>query len=406
MTGDKVCEKCGQLIPRGTAVCPMCANPLGFSLRRETALLLSFLALVILFAITGILVKQYHARERALGRQWYARGQRNSASGRSAEAIIDFRTALFHVQANPAYQLRLAQSLVDSGSLVEARGYLLRLWETDPADGPVNLELARLAMRTGDIPRVIRYYHSAIDGVWPPGVAHAKPRELRQALCEYLIDHNRRTEALAELTELSNETPNNARLRAEVASLFLKAQDYDTALEQFRRALRLNRREPGAWAGAGEAAFMMGNYVTARDYLSRAVIENPHDRKSAATLETAKDVIALNPFDRRVPASMRRKRAIAAFSIAVHRLKTCASSRGEKLGGANPQTGLQRLYAAAMKMQPQMRESRLRSNPDLLDSGMSLVFQIEQSATRECGQPAGKDLALSLIGSKAGAAGQ
>lgn len=405
MLGDEICEKCGQLIPRGTAECPLCTNPLGFSLRRETVLLLSIALLAILFGITGVLVKQFHARERALARQWYARGERSMEQGRAAEATTSFRTALFHAPGNFAYQLRLAQSLVNSGDVAEARTYLLRLWEIDPADGPVNLELAKTSMRTGDVSAVIRYYHSAIAGEWPPG-SPARPRELRQELCEYLIAQKQRGEALAELLALSNETPENARLRSQVAELFLEAEDYDVAYQQFRRSLRLNRRQPGAWAGAGKAAFMMGDYDTARDALTRAVMENPHDAESASLLRTANEVIEINPFDRRVPESVRRERAIEIFAIAVRRLESCAASKGESLQITNPQTGLQRLYGAAMKMKPQVAAARMRRNPDILDSTTNLAFEIEQTATHECGAPHGMDLALSLIGAKSGGAGE
>ncbi|MDE3180196.1 MAG: tetratricopeptide repeat protein [Acidobacteriota bacterium] len=366
--------------------------------------MLTFIVIAILFGITGILVKQFNARERSLGRQWYAQGEKEAASGNSADAILAFRTALYHAQANTAYQLRLAQSLVDSGRVAEARSYLLRLWESNPADGPVNLQLARLAMRTGDITEVIRYYHSAIDGVWPPESGE-KPRTLRKALCEYLIDHNHRTEALAELLVLSNETPDSAPLRTEVAALFLKAQDYDVALEQFRHSLRLSRRQAAAWAGAGKAAFMMGNYEAARDYLGRALIENSKDKESASLLSTANQVIAIDPFNRRVPASTRRGRAIEAFGVALARLEACAKSRNEELNASNPQSGLSRLYAAAVKMKPIMREHNLQRNPDLLDSGMSLVFEIEQSTARDCGAPTGMNLALLLIGQRSGGAG-
>lgn len=405
MLGDQICETCGQLIPRGTAACPLCSNSLGFSLRRETVLLLSIVLLAILFVITGVLVKQFHARERSLGRQWYARGERSMDQGRAAAATTSFRAALFHAPGNFQYQLRLAQSLTDSGKVAEARTYLLRLWEIDPADGPVNLELAKVSMQAGDVSAVIRYYHSAIAGEWPPG-SPSRGRELRLELCEYLIAQKHRGEALAELLALSNETPENARLRTQVAELFLEAEDYDVAYQQFRRSLRLDRRQPAAWAGAGQAAFMMGDYGTARDALTRAVMENPHDAKSASLLRTANQVIEINPFDRRVPESVRRQRAIEAFRIALLRLESCAAKRDESLQTANPQSGLQRLYGAAINMQPQVTVARMRRNPDLLDSTMSLVFEIEQSATHDCGAPEGMDLALSLIGAKSGGAGE
>lgn len=405
MLGDQICESCGQLIPRGTAKCPLCANPLGFSLRRETVLIFSFVLLAILFGITGVLVKQFHARERSLARGWYARGERSMEQGRAAAAATSFRTALFHEPGNFQYQLRLAQSLVKSGNVAEARTYLVRLWQIDPADGPVNLELARVSMRTGDVSAVIRYYHSAIAGEWPPG-SPGRTRELRQELCEYLIAQKRRAEALAELLALSNETPENAKLRTQVAELFLEAEDYDVAYQQFRRSLRLNRRQAAAWAGAGKAAFMMGDYKTARDVLTRAIMENPHDAESASLLRTANQVIEINPFDRSVPESVRRERATEAFGIAFRRLESCGAKKGENLRTTNPQTGLQRLYGAAMKMKPQVTGARMRRNPDLLDSTMSLTFAIEQTAAQECGTPEGMNLALSLIAAKNGGAGE
>lgn len=402
MQGDRLCEKCGQLIPRGVTDCPICANPLGFSLRRETVLLLCFLMLGVLFGVTGILVKQYHARERALARQWYNRGEEKLRQGNPANAIPDFRTALFHSGQNPDYQLQLAQSLVASGHEEEARVYLIRLWESDPANGPVNLELARLAVRQADIPQVINYYHNAIDGVWPGG-AGAERHNLRQSLCEYLIDHGQHTEALAELVALSSETPDDPRLLTQVAGLFLKAQDYDSALKEFLRSLRRSRRQPAAWAGAGKAAFLMGDYRAARSYLSDALAENPSDAGSAKLLATTDDVLETDPFDRRVPAEIRRRRAVFDFERALTRLEACAKSQGEDLNAASSPAGLQNLYAAATKMKPQMRESLLRRNPDLLDSGMSLVFQIEQATASECGPPSGPngiDQALLLIGKK------
>lgn len=404
MQGDRLCEKCGQLIPRGTTDCPICANPLGLSLRRETLLFLSFGMLAVLFGVTGVLVKQYHARERALARQWHDRGETKLRQGNAAGAIPDFRAALFHSEGNPDYQLQLAQSLVASGHEEEARVYLIRLWESDPASGPVNLELARLAERQADIPQAISYYHNAIDGVWL-GSSPAEPRVLRQQLCEYLIDHGHHAEALAELIALSSETPDDAPLLTQVAGLFLKAQDYDSALKEYLRSLRRNRRLPAAWAGAGKAAFMMGDYRAARIYLAGALARNRHDAESAGLLATADQVLQTDPFDRRAPAQVRQRRAVFDFGHALARLEACAQSQGEDLHAANPPTNLQSLYATAMKMKPLMQEITLRRDPDLLDSGMSLVFQIEQATARQCGAPSTSvDQALLLIGQKNGGA--
>lgn len=400
MQGDRVCEKCGQLIPRGSPRCPVCADPLGFSARRETMLLICFALLAVLFGVTGVLVKQYHARERSLARQWHSRGEQKLRQGDPAGAAIDFRTALFHFGSNQEYQLQLAQSLVASGHDSEARSYLVRLWEENPASGPVNLNLALLAEREADVPQVISYYHNAIDGVWPEGARVDLPRELRKQLCEYLIDHGHHTEALAELIELSSQTPDDAPLLAQVGSLFLKAQDYDSALKEFQRSLRRNRRPSEAWAGAGKSEFRLGNYRAARIYLAGAVARNRQDSESAQLLAAANQTLDADPFDRRVPAQTRRRRAINDFQYAANRLADCLKSQSSA-GAAPPD--LQSLLASAQKLKPQMRESAMRRDPDLLDAGMGLTWQIEGALQDRCGPLTSMDRALLLIGRRNGA---
>lgn len=399
MQGDRVCEKCGQLIQRGAARCPVCADPLGFSAKRETMLIICLALLAVLFGVTGVLVKQYHARERSLARQWHARGQEKLRRGDAAGAVADFRTALFHLEGNQEYQLQLAQSLVASGHDSEARTYLVRLWEENPASGPVNLNLALLAEREADVPQVISYYHNAIDGVWP-GASADLPRALRQRLCEYLIDHGHHTEALAELIELSSQTPDDAPLLAQVGSLFLKAQDYDSALKEFQRSLRRNRRLAQAWAGAGKSEFMLGNYRAARIYLAGAVARNRQDSESKQLLAAANQTLDVDPFDHRVPAQTRRRRAIRDFQYAANRLADCLKSQNR--AGA-PSADLQSLLVSAVKMKPQMREGALRRDPDLLDAGMALTFQIEEALGDRCGPPTSMDQALLLIGRRNGA---
>ncbi|MGH9470329.1 MAG: tetratricopeptide repeat protein [Terriglobia bacterium] len=401
MEGDTICEKCGQVIPRGTADCPNCRSLQDLDLRRESLLLISLVLLGVLFVITGFAVKLYHARERSLGGRWYTQGENNLQEGKAQAAVLDFRTALLHASDNPVYQLRLAQALVSSNRLAEARSYLLRLWESNPADGQVNLEMAHVAMKQGNAQEVIRYFHNAIDGVWqnaPPG----RRRALRQELCEYLIAHDQRAEALAELMALSSETPENAALRTQVASLFLEAQDYDVALEQYKRSLGLDRRQPEAWAGAGEAAFQLGDYRAAREDLAHAISERSRNPGVMRLYALAGHVLQMNPFDRRVPAAVRRRRVIAAFNQALKRLASCAASQHENLQVSPPQTGLQKLYATAAQMKPGETEQNLRRNPDLVDTTMQLVFQVERTTAGECGPPQGANQALLLIAQSGG----
>ncbi|HLI30950.1 MAG TPA: tetratricopeptide repeat protein [Terriglobia bacterium] len=365
--------------------------------------MLSLIGLGLLFSVTALLVRAYHVQQRALGGHWYTRGETDLKAGHPQAALLDFRTALYHASGNSIYQLRLAQALIDSGRLDEARTYLMRLWQSNPADGEVNLELAQVAMRENNVPQIINYFHNAIDGVWPNS-SKQRRLQLRQELCEYLIDHNRRTEALAELMALSAATPNDAPLRTQVAELFLKAQDYDTALKEFHTSLQLDPKQAEAWKGAGEAAFASGNYRKARDSLIRALRLAPRDEKATRLLKTTENILQINPFDRRVSAAARRRRVILAFGLGLNRLQECAKILGQPLqaSSSSQQTDLQQAYAAAMKMKPQIGEAALRRNPDLADFAMNLVFNIEQITAKQCGSPKGLDLALLLLASKNG----
>jgi len=385
MRGDRTCPNCGQTIPRGTEDCPICHKSADFYLRRETLLLASFVGVVLLFVVTGFIVKWYHARENRLGWQWYTQGETALHKGNAGRALFDFRNALFHQPGDPAYQLRLARALVASGRLDEAQSYLSRLWDSDPTNGPVNLEMGLLAMKRDDVPHTIAYFHSAIDGVWE---GQAAPRwRTREQLCEYLMDNGHRDEALAELTALSAETPDNAALRTQVANLFEKVGDAAVALREYQRSLRLNPNQPQAWLDAGKAGLALGDYRTARADLARAVAEDRASPEAKQLLSLSDHVLQIDAFDRRVPLSQRCKRTVLAFQTALARLNSCAATKGENLNAPSPQTDLQEIYAEAMKMAPNVKLASLLANPDQIESDMSMVFRIERLTAAECGSP-------------------
>ncbi|MGH9452850.1 MAG: tetratricopeptide repeat protein, partial [Terriglobia bacterium] len=286
MKGDVRCPNCGQTIPPGVKRCPSCARRRQRALRQDTILVMCLPAIVILFVITDFAVKIHSAKRQALSDQWSWRGEKDLSGGHPEAAVDDFRTALLYSEDNNRLELQLARALFAADRTDEARDYLLKLWEDNPADGAVNLELGRIALRHENVTQAIRYYHSAIDGVWQNN-AEARRRPIRKELCQALIDHGLRTEALAELAALSAETPDNAARRAEVGTLFMQVQAYDVALKQYQRALRLDHRLQAAWKGAGEAAYRMGDYRLARRYLLRALALNSRDNQAAEMLNTS-----------------------------------------------------------------------------------------------------------------------
>lgn len=396
--GDRLCPRCGQLIPAGHANCPVCTKPKGFlwSLERETLVLVSFVMLAIFFAITGFTVQRYHASQQALGGRWYQRGETALNANRPDEAAECFHTALVYSRDNDIYQMRLAEALVKANRLPEARVYLQSLLERQPGSGQVNLELARLSAKSHGITEALRYYHTAVFGAWidDPG---AHRLEVRVELCKFLLENKLTNQAEAEIIALQTELPADARLHVEVGGMFMQVGDYRRALEEYRRALRLNSRQPGAWAGAGEAAFHLADYALARHYLLRAVETDPKNAEAVQKLEISRLAVEFDPFERRLSERESSRRTVAAFRQALSRLKHCAQSRDITLQDQQSAGPFSDIYSQAIKMRPKVNLTTLRRNTDLIPNVMDLVLQMEETAQQACGTPPPIDQALLLV---------
>ena len=172
----------------------------------------------------------------------------------------------------------------------------------------------------------------------------------------------------------------------------MQVPDYERALTLFVRSLKLKHQDPNALAGAGQAAFELGQYKTSEHYLKSALAANPSDGTSAQLLQTAHLVMQMDPYNMRLSASQRTGNAKDAVKSAAERLSACVSNTP----AANRDlSGLQTLNATLSQLQPKLRRSALDS--DTVDETMSVVFDIERQTKTICGPPSGKDLALLLI---------
>ena len=404
---DRLCPRCGQLIPAGQTDCPVCTRSQGFlwSLERETLVLLSLIALAIFFAITGFMVKRYHASQLALGGRWYQRGEAALQSNRPEEAVDSFHTALVYARNNTVYQKRLAEALIKANQRAEAETYLRALWVRQPGDGTVNLELARMSANSHNVPEAIRYYQNAVFGIW-----EAKPeisrRDARVEMCKFLLAEGKKAVAESELIALQADLPPDAQLHTQVGNMFVQVEDYRRARTEFQRALQLDPRKQAAWAGAGEASYRLAEFAQARHYFQKAVELNPHDQDAARKLEISRLAVDLDPFQRRLSQEQRGRRTVAAFQQALSRLRRCAQSRGANLqsqAGAGPFSSI---YSSVEKMQPMASRKVLRENPDLINDVMDLVTQMEEAAQQTCGTPPPADQALLMISHTRGATEQ
>jgi tetratricopeptide (TPR) repeat protein len=406
--GDRACPRCGQAIPEGQSDCPYCARPHSWwTVQRETLLVASIVGLVILFAITGVAANFYHAKQKALAQEWFVRGEQALKAGNASKALEDFHTTLAYAPDSYVYRLRLAQALMAAHRTDEARSHLLTLWRDEPGNATVNLELARLAVDENDTSDALRYFHNAIYGVWSHNPEEQR-RQVRLELCQYLIRQGARYQAQSELIALAGELPSNAALHVQVAGLFLKAGDPARSLDEYREALVIDRHSEDALVGAGEVAFQMGNYSLAASYLDRAARSESAPPQAEEMLKTARLVLELDPYSRRLPRAEADRRVLHAYQIASARLSACLKSRGLSPQPAPNQqpNALQTLEQNAQKLGKKAHPYVLSRNPDLRLNFMDLVSGIEETTEKQCGAPSGEDRALLLIARMQGGSGQ
>lgn len=367
------------------------------------------------FGAVGHLVARFTANQQARGRKLYEQGREAAAAEHYDDAIAEFRAALTCDPTNSQYQLSLARALRDSNDprrLEEAESYLIALWQRAPQDAAVNLALARVAAHRGSIEDATRYYHNAMYGVWNSD-PDANRSKARIELIQFLLKKNAATQAESELMALAPSLPADAGAHLQAAELFEQAHDYASALAQYREVLRFDPLDSAALAGAGQAAYLSGNYVTAQRYLDDAAKVNPEDADSRRLQATTELILRTNPFHSHISDAERNRRIATAFEQAEARITECArqanvdlnaaAAGGAAAANASPLSTLQSRWTA---VKPDLERLRSPAESALPDTIMDVVFQIEQQTAATCGPPQGPDLALLLISEKREAAGQ
>jgi len=351
------------------------------------------IAVLALVAIAAFFVtRSVAANNRAMAlrdaAEWYRRGQQGLAQGRVDDAIESFRRAAVKNRGDRTYTRALAQALERKGDAAAATSALLALRETDPEDAEVNLELARLAAARQDRADAIRYYHNALYAPWAPEAAAAR-RQVRVELVKFLLAQNETSRAVSELIALSSDLPDEAAARVEVGRLLLQAGDARHAADQFARALRTDPRDVDALAGAGEAAFRLGDYESARAYL-RTVAAGRAEVDELR--EIASLVLSRDPLANRVASGERRRRLEADLAHATDRLRDCVAP-------AAPQD------AAALQQESEAFAARLETpegrDVETIDAGVDLIDRIERAAAIRC-PPKPMDRALLIIARRHG----
>ena len=124
----------------------------------------------------------------------------------------------------------------------------------------------------GDDAEARRYYANAIYGIWDGSAQQVQKnqRDTQLEFCRYLIDRGDATAAQSVLLAVAASLPPDPGLHTQVGGMMLEAGAKNQALEQFQKALELDRRNHAALVGAGLASFALGDDRAVVRYLGQA----------------------------------------------------------------------------------------------------------------------------------------
>lgn len=380
---------------------PVDKGPTFRVLNRQVFLLLILAATAIgVFALTRSVAAKEQQMEARIAAIWYFQGEHELTLGEIERAIESFRKATANARDNRSYALALANALALGNHTSEAQQALLHLRESDPEDAEINLYLARLAAKSGDVREAIRYYQNALYGRWAGVQVDQRRRLLRIELVRFLLDHQDRNRALSELLILETDLPRTASSHVETARLFRKAGDAASALKNYAEAIRLDPHNADALAGAGEVEFQLGNYPGAERHLKAALAMDPKSSETKQLLGITQMVLEDDPLVPRIPRGEQRKRLLLDFQQALQRLEGCIGQTPD----LNAKAELSSLKDEALQEQAKLQPGKALPDSDDVSSDVGLIYQIEQLTSSHCGTPAGLDQALVLIGQKHGGA--
>jgi Flp pilus assembly protein TadD len=291
------------------------------------------------------------------------------------------------------YTMALARALVTTHQSDAAERTLLALRESAPEDPEVNLELARLEAARGDTTAALRYYHNALYAPWSAEQADDR-RNIRLELIRFLMSTHQSGRAESELVALTSDLPDTPGLHVEVGDLFLSVGDGRRALDQFERAIALAPQDRVALAGAGRAAFSVGDYEKARRYLPDLPDAGDDVREIRAIVNL---VLSGDPLAPRIGSSARRRRLLEALAHLSERLDACRPNDP----GGTPAASLSQLADEATVFETELEHSTALEN-DTIENGLDLVNRGARAVSAACPPVQTLDRALMLIASRHG----
>jgi tetratricopeptide (TPR) repeat protein len=419
-------------------------------IQRRRLIFADTLALVTLFAITALLAvmtnylyQSYASHQVELANRWLARGEQAMRDGKPQAAIDALSSALAFAPSDRNTEIKLAEALASAGRIQEASVYFNTLLESQQGSGLINLQLARLAARQGNVSQATEDYQRAIYGNWE-GDGYVRRRDVRFELIDYLMAHQLLDRARSDLLVAAGNAPqDDISVQLEIARKMEQAQAPSDALQLYKTILHRHPSLREALDGAGRSAFQMGRYLEAKRYLARALEGPGVDQEPKAVLDQSREqlseatrLLLLYPSSR-LSLKERSVRILADRELALARLERCTQERSQaakdsaaantpapaaasrasnplqslksrftgqptaptpKQAAAPPQVDpLQALTARWRQLPAKLKLRELEEDSDLAQTQIQLIYDTELLTQQLCGAPAVDDALLLKI---------
>jgi tetratricopeptide (TPR) repeat protein len=375
--------------------------------RDSVIILILVLSTLVLYAITAFLFGSFSQRRTDLGKQFGQSGKQALAKGNSAQAIHDLRISLSYAPDDTYNRLLLAEALAQANHPEEARSYFLSLLEVQPADGFINLQLARLArlarQRNG-AQQAIEYYRASAVGNWNDAPIDER-FQVQLELSNYLILQHLLPSARAELLIAASDAPATSDAYTELGDSLLEANDPGDAVAQYEKAAKLDPEDGSVLLKVGRVEYEMGRYAEAYKLLSAArrtnsakKLSNADSSELQSLMENSQRIQEL-AVNQQLPARQREEHLLRDLSIAKTRFEACRT----KLGNDTALPATMQALATEWQTGEQFMQGHSALDSDAAEANATkLVFDTEEVTEKLCGPPVGDDALLLMLANASG----
>ncbi len=290
-------------------------------------------------------------------------GQMLLAQGRVDEAVLAFRNGLAQTPQSTKLRAALGLALVQSGHPNEASSYLSEAARADPANGPVWMGLAKIALLEGEKKRALELFHQALAKEWP---ASEEPQRRRTQFdyAALLSDTGRRGEAISLLLAMIEQNGDDPAIGKKAADMVKAIATPEQSEEAYSMLAKRFPADSSVWLRLGDTRFAADKDRPALEAYRRAVKADPENTDAQRAVARVEDVLSLDPTRRGTSVGERARR----WDEILRRMLTAVARCGQ-----SPETE---------KAKPLLKKRAFTL--EVSDQKMEAALRIWQSAAPSC----------------------